>query len=74
MHEAVVFRLLEDGHRLVVGDVVAAAGLTEVIRHVAHAYAPVAVVIRAALVQLLAAVAAGADAHADVAFVLFQPV
>ena len=74
MHEAVVFRLLEDGHRLFIGNIVTSAGLTQVIRHIAHAYAPVAVVIRAALVQFLAAVAAGADAHADVAFILFQPV
>ena len=74
MHKAMVFRLLEDGHRLVVGDVVAAAGLAEVVRHVANAYAPVAVVVRTALIQLLAAVAAGADAHADVAFVFLEPV
>ena len=74
MHKAVVFRLLEDGHGLLVGDVVAAAGLPEVVRHVAHADAPVAVVVRAAFVQFFTAVPAAADTYAQVPFILFEPV
>ena len=74
VHEAVVLRLLEDGDRLVVGDEVAAAGLGQVFGHVAHADAPVAVVVGAALVQLLPAVSAGADAHGEVPLIPLEPV
>ena len=74
MHESVVFGLFEDGHGLVVSDVVAAAGFTEVIGHVANADTPVAVVVGAAFVQFLTAITAGADAHAKVAFILLEPV
>ena len=58
MDEAVVLCLLEDGHRLIIGDIVATAGLPEVIGHVAYSDAPVAVVVGTAFVQLLAAVTA----------------
>ena len=74
VHKAVVFRLLEDGHGFVVGDVVAAAGLPEVVRHVAHADTPVPVVVCAAFVQLFTAVPAAADTYAQVSLILFEPV
>ena len=74
VHETVVLRFLQDGHGLIVGDVVSTSRFPEVIRHVPHADAPVAVVVGAAFVQLLAAVAAGTDAHADMAFIPLEPI
>ena len=74
MHEAVVLGFLEYGHSLVISNVVAAAGLAQVVGHIAHSDAPVAVVVGAALVQLLAAVAAGADAHSKMPLVALEPV
>ncbi len=74
VHEAVVLRFLEDGHRLVVGNVMAASRLGTVVCHVAHGEAPVAIVVGAALVHLLAAVAAGADSHAEMPLVALEPI
>ena len=74
MHETVVLRFFEDGNGLVVGDVVTTAGLREVVGHIAHTDAPVAVVVGTALVKFLAAVTAGADAHAQMAFITLKPI
>ena len=74
MDEAVVLGLFEDGHGLVVGDVVAAAGFPQIIGHVSHAYAPVVVIVGAAFVQEFPADAAGTDAHGQMAFVALEPV
>ena len=52
----------------------AAVGLHQVLGHIAYAQAPVAVVVGATLVQLLAAVAAGADACGDMPLVTLEPV
>ena len=52
----------------------APAGFPEVIRHIAHADAPVAVIVGTALVQLLPAIAAGADTYADVALIPLEPI
>ena len=74
VYEAVVFRLAQYGHCLLVCNVVTASGLTQIVCHVAHAYAPVTIVVRAAFVQFLAAVAARTDTDADMALVFFEPV
>ena len=74
MHETVVFSFAEDSHRLVVGDVVSAARLAQVICHIAHTDAPITVVVGAAFVQFLAAIAATADTHADVSLVFLEPI
>ena len=74
MHETVVFSLLENGHGLIVGNVMAAAGFAEVVCHVTDADAPVAVIVGTAFFQFLAAVTAAADAYSKMAFILFEPV
>ena len=74
MHESMVLSLLQDGHRLVVGDVVASAGLAQIISHVADSYTPVPIVVRTALIQFFAAVTAGAYPHSDMALVSLQPI
>ena len=74
MHIAVVFGAAQDFHGLVVGNRPAASRLAAVVGHVAHGDAPVAVVVRATLVELLAAVAARTDRGADMAFVTFEPI
>jgi hypothetical protein len=74
MHETVVFSLLENGHSLIVGNVMAAAGFAEVVCHVTDADAPVAVIVGTAFFQFLAAVTAAADAYSKMAFILFEPV
>ena len=74
MYKTVILCFLEDCHRFVIGDIVSATCLTQVIRHVAYTDAPVAVVVRAAFVQFLATVTARADAHTDMSFVFLEPV
>ena len=72
--EAVVLRLLEYGHRLVIGNVLAPLGLHHIVGHVAHGDAPVLHIVAAALAQLVAAGAAGAHTFGVLAFILVQPV
>ena len=74
MHEAVILSLFQDGHRLVIGDIVAAVGLYQVFGHVAHADTPVAVVIGTSLFEFLAAISATADADRQMTLVAFEPV
>ena len=74
MDEAVVLGLLEDGHGLVIGDVLAPAGFHDIGGHVAHGDAPALRVVAAALVQILAAGPAGAHALGVLALVLVQPI
>ncbi len=72
--EAVVLRLLEYGHGLVIGDVLAPLGLHHIVGHVAHSDAPVLHIVAAALAQLVAAGAAGAHTLGVLALILVQPV
>ena len=72
--KAIILRLLQDAHGLLIGDVMALAGLPAVVGEVAHADAPALLVVRAALAHGGPTGAAGALAHADVPLVLFQPV
>ena len=74
MHKAVVLGPLQNAQHLVVVHIVALVGLHQVVRHVAHADAPVLRVIAAALAQLCPAHAAAAGAGGVLAVVLFQPV
>ncbi len=74
MDVALLLGLVEDLHGLVVGDVVAHAGLAAVVGKVAHADAPVLLDVAGALAPDALLLAAGADAHADVTLVLLQPV
>ena len=74
MHEAIVLGALENLERLLGCDVVGAVGLNRVVGHVTNLDAPVIRVIRAALAELGARVATGADASRDVALVLLEPV
>ena len=74
VYKSVVLGFLENRNRLIISDIVSAACLTQVIRHVAHADTPVAVVVRAAFVQFLAAVTARTDTHAYMSLVFLEPV
>ena len=74
MDEAVVLRLFEYLHGLVVGDVLATLGLHHIVGHIAHGDAPVFHVVAAALAQLLPAGAAGAHALGVLPLVLVEPV
>ena len=74
VHEAVVLGPLQDAQHLVVVHIVALFGLHQIVRHVAHADAPVFRVVAAALAQLCPAHAAAAGAGGVLAVVLFQPV
>ena len=74
VHKAVVLGLLQDLHYFVVGDIVALVGLHQIIRHVAHADAPVVRVVAAALAHGRAGHPAGTGPRRILALVLFQPV
>ena len=74
MHETVVLGFFQDGHGLVVGDVMAAVGLHQIFGHVAHADTPVAVVVGATFIQFFASITTAADAHRQVTFIAFEPV
>ena len=69
-----ILRFFEYGHGLVVGDIVPTTGFGQIVGHVAHPNAPVAIIVCTALIQHLAAIAAGADAHAKMAFITLQPI
>ena len=71
---AALFRLLQDVDRFVVGDVVTHAGLAAIIGEIAYADAPVLFDVAGALAADALLLAAAADAHADLAFVLLEPV
>ena len=71
---AAILGLLEDLHRLFIGDVVAMVRLTAVVSEVTNADAPLAFHIAGALAADALLLAAGAHGHADVALVLLQPV
>ena len=74
MHIAIVLGPAEYLHSLLVANVAASSGLAAVIRHIAHSYAPVVIVVGAALVEFLSTVTAGANGGADVSFVFFEPI
>ena len=71
---AVLFGAAEDLQRFLFRDVVRAAGLDGVIRHVADLDAPVVAVVRAALADHGAGGAAGADAGGQMSVVFLEPV
>ena len=70
---AAILGLLEDLHRLFIGDVVAVVRLAAVIGKVADADAPLAFHVAGALTADALLLAAGAHGHTDVALVLLQP-
>ena len=74
MNKAVVLGTLQYRHRLVIGDVMSAAGLTAVIGHVSDTDTPVVEIVGTALVDLLTAYTAGADRSTDMSFITLQPV
>ena len=71
---AAVLGLLENLHRLFVGDVAAVVGLAAVVGEVADADAPVGLNVAGAFAEDALLLPAGTDGDADVAFVLLQPV
>ena len=71
---AAVLGLLEDLHRLFIGDVVAMVRLAAVVGKVADADTPLAFHVAGALAADALLLAAGAHGHTDVALVLLQPV
>ena len=71
---AVVLRLLEDLHGLLVADGTAGADLIHIVGKVADADAPFALHVAGALAPDALGTAAGTDAHTDVTLVFFQPV
>ena len=73
--EAVVLRLLQDLHHLVICNIASAlVGLHHVVGHVAHGDAPALGIVAAALAQLGTAGPAGAGGGGILALVLLQPV
>ena len=74
MHIAIVLGPFEYFHSLVIADVPASARLTAIVRHISHCNAPVAVVVRTSLVQLLASVAAGADGCPYMPLIALEPI
>ena len=74
MDKAVLLGLVQDLEHLVIGDVMAAVGLDDVARHIAHGDAPVLRIVAAALAELGAGHTAGAGRSGVNAVVLFQPV
>ena len=73
MDIAAILGLLEDLHRLFIGDVVAMVRLAAVIGKVADADAPLTFHVAGALTADALLLAAGAHGHTDVALVLLQP-
>ena len=71
---ALLFRLLKDLHRFVVGDIVAHAGLAAVVGEIAYTDAPVLFDVAGALAADALLLAAAADADADLPVVFLQPV
>ena len=71
---AAIFRLLEDLHRLFIGDVMAMVRLAAVVGKIADADAPFALDVAGALAADALLLAAGAHAHADMSLILLQPV
>ena len=74
MDKAVVLGHLKDMHGLVIGDIVALAGLAAVVGKIPDADAPALLVIGAAVAQVGAAGAAGALPDADMPLILLEPV
>ena len=74
MHKAIVFGNLQNLHTLVVCDGVSALGFNEVVGHIAHADAPVTIVVGATLFEFLTAVTTRADAYRQMALITLQPV
>lgn len=71
---AAILCLLEDLHRLFIGDVMAMVRLAAVVGKITDADAPLAFHVARALTSDALLLAAGAHAHADMPLILLQPV
>ena len=74
VHKAVVLGFLQDPHHFVIGHIMALVGFHQIVRHIAHADAPVIRVIAAAFAHGGAGHTAGTGAGGILAMVFFQPV
>ena len=74
MYKTVVFRFFQDGHALIVGNVVTSTCFRQILRHIANADTPIVVIVGAPFIQPFATNTAGADAHSQVAFVALKPI